>query len=76
MPNHFSLAFRSQHFTSEKAGEEVFHDLSPANQAGNAVLQENFRTAEGAAVVAGHGAAIGSSAVEDQNIAGGNRRAK
>ena len=50
MPNHFSLAFRSQHFTSEKAGEEVFHDLSPANQAGNAVLQENFRTAEGAGV--------------------------
>ena len=50
MPNHFSLALRSQHFTSEKAGEEVFHDLSPANQAGNAVLQENFRTAEGAGV--------------------------
>ena len=36
--SHFSFA--AFHFREGR--EEVFQDLSPANQAGNAVLQENF----------------------------------
>ena len=69
---------RQYHYTMEELMGEKEHPLflvlEDLQDPGN--MGTIFRTAEGAAVVAGHGAAIGSSAVEDQNIAGGNRREK
>ena len=57
----------------KKSCQKVLQCFSSTDQAGDALLQEDFRAAEGAGVVAGHGAAVGAGSVDKQHIARSDR---
>ena len=57
----------------KKSCQKVLQCFSSTDQAGDALLQEDFRAAEGTGVVAGHGAAVGAGSVDKQHIARADR---